>query len=225
MRMNEKQKFPKTELITLALGELLAVVLTVLGFLLVDAVGLFDFEFSYKVITGALLGAIVIVLNFIFLSFSVNRAVDEFLELRGQKEMTDEEAEAFAAKHSVGIQNAAKRSMIVRTATIAAALVIAFLLDWFNPLATVIPILCYQPIITWGSYLKKLFGERLGDKSEKSPENVNQTDTKEENNSEACDIETEKAETDNTEIDDTEVDNREVDNREVDNTTETERGV
>jgi hypothetical protein len=83
----------------------------------------------------------------------VNKAVDEYIALRGDKEMTDEEAEAFAAKNSIIIQNAVKKSFIVRVVSIAASLVVAFLSDWFHPLATIVPILAYQPIITWGNHI------------------------------------------------------------------------
>lgn len=146
-------KFPKKELIILAVGEAVCVLLTVLSFFAVSISGIIQFEFSYKVVTGAILGAAVVLLNFIFLSLSVNKAVDEFMALRGDGEMTDEEAEAFAAKNSAIIQNAVKKSFIVRVATIALALVVAFLADWFNPLATVVPIIAYQPILTWGNHL------------------------------------------------------------------------
>lgn len=150
--MNEN-KFPKKEFIILSVGEALCVLVTALAFWGVDISGIFEFEFSYKVITGALLGAVVILLNFLFLSMSVNKAVDEYMNLRGDKEMTDEEAEAFAQKNSMLLQNAVKKSFIVRVVSIAASLVVAFLLDWFHPLATIVPIIAYQPILTWGNHI------------------------------------------------------------------------
>ena len=147
------KRFPKKEFIILSVGEAICVLVTILSFLGVSLSGIFDFEFSYKVITGAFLGAVVILLNFLFLSMSVNKAVDEYMALRGDKEMTDEEAEAFAQKNSALLQNAIKKSFIVRVVTIVLTLVVSFLIDWFNPLATVVPILAYQPILTWGNYL------------------------------------------------------------------------
>ena len=149
----ENNKFPKKEFIILSVGEAICALLTVLVFLAVDLTNIIEFTFDYSVITGAILGAAVIILNFLFLSFAVNRAVDEYMALRGDKEMTDEEAEAFAAKNSGLLQNAVKKSFIVRMVSIAAALVVAFLTSWFNPLATVIPILAYQPILTWGNHI------------------------------------------------------------------------
>lgn len=155
--MKSKQKLPKKELLTLGIGELIAVGLTIIAFWLVDVSGLFDFDFSFRVITGALLGALVIFLNFLFLSFSVNRAVDLFLTNRGEGEMSEEEAAEFANKNTSGVEHAMTKSFIVRCASIGAALILAFLIDWFNPLATLIPVLCYQPILTWGNYLAEIF--------------------------------------------------------------------
>ena len=62
--------------------------------------------------------------------------------------MDDEEAEQFAAENSMPIQNAIKTSYIIRTVTMIATLVVAFLLDWFNPLATAIPLLAFRPLLT-----------------------------------------------------------------------------
>ena len=149
----ENNRFPKKELIILAVGEAICALLTILVFLAVDLTNVIDYTFSWSVVTGSILGAAVIILNFLFLSFAVNKAVDDYIALRGDKEMTDEEAEAFAAKNSGMIQNAVKKSFIIRTASIAITLLVAFLTKWFNPLATVIPIISYQPILTWGSYI------------------------------------------------------------------------
>lgn len=148
-----ENKFPKKEFIILSIGEALCALVTILGFWGVSILKIFEFEFTYQVITGALLGAVVILFNFIFLSMSVNKAVDEYMALRGEREMTDEEAEAFAEKHSMLIQNAVKKSFIVRVISIAATLVVAFILDWFHPLATIVPIIAYHPILTWGNHI------------------------------------------------------------------------
>ena len=113
-------------------------------------------HFSFKVITGALLGSAVTVANFIFLAVSVNRAVDRYLELRGTREMDEEEAEKFAQEHAMAVQNAATRSFIIRTVTMLATLVAAFLLtSWFEPLATVIPLLMFRPILYLLELIKK----------------------------------------------------------------------
>ena len=88
------------------------------------------------------------ILNYTFLTISVDRAIQKFIALRGDKEMSDEEAEQFAAENSMPIQNAIKTSYIIRTATMIATLVVAFLLDWFNPLAAAIPLLAFRPLLT-----------------------------------------------------------------------------
>ena len=116
-------------------------------------------HFSYKVITGAALGSVVTVANFIFLTVSVNRAIDRYLELRGTREMDEEEAAKFAEEHAMAVQNAATRSFIIRTVTMLATLVAAFLLtSWFEPLATVIPLLMFRPILYILEALKKKKG-------------------------------------------------------------------
>ena len=124
----------------LALGELIISAIICLVYFLLNA-------FSYKVITGVALGSVVTVANFAFLTLSVNRAVDRYLELRGSREMDEEEAARFTNEHAMAVQNAAKTSFIIRTATMLAALVVAFLLEWFEPLATVIPLLMFRPLL------------------------------------------------------------------------------
>lgn len=143
------------ELRVLIFGEAAVAVLTVAGAFLVSLFS--EYVFGFSAVTGALLGALVVVLNFAFLSLSVNRAVDEYLAVRGSREMTDEEAERFTAENSMVIQNKIKTSYIIRTTTMLAALVIAFLTGWFNPLCTVIPFLAFKPILSIGEILRKKY--------------------------------------------------------------------
>ena len=152
----KKNKPKNYELLLLSAGEALVAVLTVAGFLLASL--LFEaVVFDYRVITGAALGATVIILNFLFLTLALNRSVDEFLAARKSGEMTDEEAEAFAAKEGIKIQNTIKTSFIIRTVTMLATLVVAFLVDVFNPLATAIPLLAFRPVLTVASMLARKF--------------------------------------------------------------------
>ena len=137
---------PSFDIALLTLCELAVATLVVIGYLVADAA--FDIEFTYRAITGAVLGVLVTVLNYVFLTLSVNRAVNNYLELRGTREMTDEEAEKFARENSAPIQNTIKTSFIVRTFTMLAALVVAFVLDWFSPLATAIPLLAFRPLLS-----------------------------------------------------------------------------
>ena len=150
----KKNKPKNYELVLLTAGELIVAALTVAVYFLVSLI-FTEVTFDYRVITGAALGAAVIILNFFFLSLSVNRAVDEFLTLRTSREMTDEEAEAFAAQHGMKIQNTIKTSFIIRTVTMLAALVVAFVVDVFNGIATAVPLLAFRPVLTVSSMLAR----------------------------------------------------------------------
>ena len=141
----------RRDLIMISVGEAIVSLLVVLGYLIAS---LFSYPFTYKVITGVLLGALVTVGNFFFLTLSVNRAVDRFVELRGSREMSEEEAEKFTNEHSMAIQNAIKTSFIIRTVTMLATLILAFVTGVFEPIATVIPLLAYRPIISVGAALR-----------------------------------------------------------------------
>lgn len=136
----ENRSSSTRQILALALCEVIVSTLVCIVYL---AIGKFD----YTVITGVTLGSVVTVANFVFLTLSVNRAVDRYLALRGSREMDEEEAEKFANQHAMAVQNAATRSFMIRTATMLAALVGAFLLEWFEPLATVIPLLMFRPLL------------------------------------------------------------------------------
>ena len=140
-----KSNKPSVDVALLTLCELAVAALVVIGYIVADAA--FNINFTYRVITGAALGVAVTVVNYIFLTLSVDRAVASYLALRGTREMTDEEAEAFARENSAPIQNAIKLSFIIRTVSMLAALIVAFLLDLFAPIATAIPILAYRPML------------------------------------------------------------------------------
>ena len=127
--------------------------------LLVCAVYLIIQRFSYKVVTGVCLGSAVIVLNFFFLSLSTNKSIDNFLAIRGTEEMDEEAAEAFAAKFQCEIQNKTKLSFIIRMLSMVAALVVAFILEWFDVIATLVPLLMLRPIITVETLLRSKFNK------------------------------------------------------------------
>ena len=139
--MNDSKRDSVRGALFLALGEILIAVLVILIYILIG-------KFALPVALGALLGALVSIFNFLFLTLTVNRAVDEYLRLRGEREMSEEECEAFTAEHSVRVQNAAKLSYIVRTAALLGALVIAFCLQGvFDVIATAIHLLMYRPVM------------------------------------------------------------------------------
>ena len=149
--MNNKNSFLK-EWWAIVAGEVVVSVITVAVFFLIG-------QFSYRVVTGVILGSAVIILNFLFLYISMNRAIDNYMALRGDKEMSDEEAEKFAKDNAIIIQNATKLSYIIRTFTMMAALVAALLLDWFDVIATVVPLLAFRPVLFASQLLSKKKGE------------------------------------------------------------------
>ena len=138
-----------TNIFLLAICELIVSALVCLVFLLIQ-------KYDYTVLAGALLGSTVTVANFAFLTISVNKAVDRYLALRGEREMDEEEAEKFANEHAMAVQNAATRSFIIRTLSMMATLVAAFILtSWFSPIATAVPLLMFRPLLYVFELIKK----------------------------------------------------------------------
>lgn len=113
--------------------------------------------FSYKIVTGVLLGSAVTTLNFLFLALSTTRAFDKAVLARGTREMDEDEIEKFTEEHQRNMDNAVKISFFVRTLTMLATLIVAFILDYFNVLATLIPLLMLRPII----FIEALIREKL----------------------------------------------------------------
>ena len=148
----QDKKSTYRDIFVLAVGELAVAAAVVAVYALLGA-------FTYKAVTGALLGALVDVFNFVFLTVSVNRAVDKFMVLRGDKEMDEEEAEKFAAEHVSEIQNAQKLSYIIRTFTMLGALVLAFLTKQFDVIAAAVPLLLFQPILIVSQNIARKRGE------------------------------------------------------------------
>ena len=137
--MNEN-KMPRSQIFFMVAGEALVAVITALVFL---GLG----KFSYKVVTGLALGAVVALAGFIFLCISVNRAVDNIMAQRGNAEMDDEQAAEFAAKHQGELNKSVQLAHIGRMLAMGVVLVAAFLLDWFDVIATLVPIVAFQPIL------------------------------------------------------------------------------
>lgn len=138
----QKKNMPTREILFLVVGELIVS-------LIVSGVYLLLNRFSYAVISGCLLGSAVTVFNFVFLSVSVNRAIDKALAGRKEGEMTEEEAEAFAAENQAAVQRAAQGSYLLRQILMLGVLVCAFLLDgWFDVIATLVPLLMFRPLLS-----------------------------------------------------------------------------
>ena len=79
--MKKSISVPLKETSFIALGELIVSRLTVGVFLLLNI--FIENIFDYTVITGVILGSLVIILNFLFMSIAVNRAIDEAFTFRG----------------------------------------------------------------------------------------------------------------------------------------------
>lgn len=152
----KKSKIPKQETFTLIIGELIVSLIVAAVFLLIG-------RFDVTVLLGVILGSAVTVFNFLFLSVSVNKVIDKYLEedkLRTDGR-TEEENQKFVNEHAMAIQNATTRSFMIRTVSMLAALVAAFLTELFNPIATVIPLLMLRPML----YVLELI-KRKGEKTE-----------------------------------------------------------
>ena len=145
----QKMKMPIYEIASLVIGELFVSALTVGIFLLTG-------YFELSVIFGVLLGAGVVILNFIALSIITNHTLDTIMAERGSEEMDEEAAAAFAAKHRMKLQNTVRLSFILRMAALFGTLILALLLqDAFNVIATVVPLLSFRPIITVSQIIRK----------------------------------------------------------------------
>lgn len=143
-----KQKLPVRELLAILIGEVITSLIICGVFLIIK-------KYTYKVLLGVLLGSSVTLLNFLVLSIMTNRVINRFLEARGNEEMSEEDAAALALKFQGQVQNQMKLSFIIRILVLAATLIVAFVSDIFNPLATVIPLLMLRPIITISEIIKR----------------------------------------------------------------------
>ena len=150
--MEAKNKSSYIDTIYLSVGE---TIISLLITLIYTALGKFD----WTVLSGAVLGSTVTVINFLILSFSVNKALNKYIELRGDKEMTEEEAEKFAKTNSIKVQNAVTKSYIFRTALMMGALVLSLITGYFDTIATIIPLIMYKPLLYAIQFVKKKRGE------------------------------------------------------------------
>lgn len=110
--------------------------------------------FSYKVITGAALGAAVTIANYLILTLSVDRAVRQFEEKRGHTEMTEEEAHAFTEENKKAVQLRIQMSFIVRALSLLGCLVLAFVSGQFEVIATLVPLVMMRPILIAEGYIR-----------------------------------------------------------------------
>lgn len=181
--MNNNEQNKKSvmhDILPMLIGEVIVATLVCLGFAIADILGLYHTDFG-KVILGAALGAGVIVVNHLSLVLSVDKQIKIFIEQRGDQEMSEEEIELFTKKHSASIQGAMKVSFIIRTLSIFAVLIVAFVTKWFNPIATAIPMFAFRTIITVTDGIMKKYDKkpdpskfiRYDDEDEKEKEEEN----------------------------------------------------
>lgn len=124
----------------IAIGELIASILIVLVYALLD-------KFHYTVLTGVLLGALTATANIFFMGLSVVRSLDKSTELEAKK--------------------ITMLSYILRMAGIALALVLAFKSQYFDGIAAAIPILVPRLIIFVASFFENKEDQTKKDGSEK----------------------------------------------------------
>ena len=155
--MNNKSKLSMyIDTVWLAIGEAIVAALISVVFLLIG-------KFNYSVVTGAVLGGAVTVINFLILSVGINRAINKFVEERGDKEMDEEEADKYAKEHGMTVQNAMMKSYMLRMFLMIGALVLAGITGWFDIIATVIPLLMYRPILYVTEFIKTKLSIKRGE--------------------------------------------------------------
>ena len=147
--MTEKKENRYTSVLWLLLAEaaVSAVVIGVFAliiFVFPDAL-FYETEF-YKVITGSVLGVAATTLNFFALCFTVNRAVDKYMTVRGETEMDEEEAAKFANENAAKVQAEVTKSYLLRMLILAAACALLFTKQ-FDVVAVVVPMLVQRPLI------------------------------------------------------------------------------
>ena len=140
----------------LAIGEAIVAALISVVFLLIGM-------FNYSVVTGAVLGGAVTVINFLILSVGINRAINKYVEERGDGEMDEEEADKYAKEHGMTVQNAMMKSYMLRMFLMIGALVLAGITGWFDIIATVIPLLMYRPILYVTEFIKTKLSIKRGE--------------------------------------------------------------
>lgn len=161
--LNERRAESKRQMTYLGISMLIVSAIVVAVFIFIDlfkgvgvSLALGEGQlFSYKVITGVILGSAVMLANHIALTVSVDRAVDNFIKLRGQQVMTEEEAEEFANKHGTAIQNKVRLSYIIRLVSMVAALVLAILTKQFDLISTVVPLFMLRPLLFVDELIQK----------------------------------------------------------------------
>ena len=139
----------KNDVLPLCIGEVAVVILVIIGAVIIHICGLRDLGNKFIGIgLGAILGAILTVVNYLVLIISIDRVINNYLTLRGEKEMSDEEAEEFTNANSAAVRKAIANSSTLRTISLVGILLLALLTGIFDPIAAAIPLLAYRPLLT-----------------------------------------------------------------------------
>lgn len=149
--MSKKNNFHK-DILYLFVGEAVVAAIIVAVYLIIE-------QFSYKVLTGAVLGALVVSMNFYILNISVDKTINKYIKERGDSEMTDEEAAKFSSDHKMDVQNEMTKSYIFRSALMIGVLVLALITRQFDPIALLLPLVAYKPLIYVSEAIKGKRGE------------------------------------------------------------------
>ena len=147
--MTTKKENRYTSVLWLLLAELAvsAVVVGVFALIIFVFPDVLFYETAfYKVITGSILGVVATTLNFFALCFTVNRAVDKYMTVRGEGEMDEEEAAKFANENAAKVQAEVTKSYLLRMLILAAACALLFTKQ-FDVVAVVVPMLVQRPLI------------------------------------------------------------------------------
>lgn len=151
--MNDKHAVRNMTLLLTAC-ELSVCALTVLVYYLIG-------QLSVPVISGGLLGAAVMIGNFVALALISSHSLDRVLAERRDGQMSEEELLAFVGEHEARLKLRIRLSQTVRMLMMLAVLVVALLTPWFDVIATLVPMLLFRPCLM----LIGLLMNRLGPKS------------------------------------------------------------
>lgn len=144
-----KPNNPLKDILPMVIAEIITAVLVCIGGVLLDFLGIIkDYSFDYSVISGAVLGAAVIVINYVVLITSVDKEIKKFIDNRPEGEMSEEDIQLYTKKQTVSVQNAIKISSTIRLLSMVATLVLAFITGWFNPVAAAIPMFAFRINLT-----------------------------------------------------------------------------
>lgn len=133
---------------TLLLGEVAVAALTMAVYLLIG-------KFGWGVVCGSLLGTAVALANFLWMAASVDRLTKQILDARGKEDWSEEQQETFIQEHKSTATQKIRLSFLVRNIVMIALLIVALTSRWFDPVATLIPLLMFRPLIALAGWVQR----------------------------------------------------------------------